>query len=85
MKNVLFLDTKDINRSCIAAALLHHSDPQITVSSAGPDPLTLNDFAIHSLQEIGVDSTSIPVGVSGSYLGQQFDLVITLCDGGTET
>lgn len=86
LKSVLFLDNQNPNRARIAAALLSHAtNQQVTTFSAGPGSLTLDDAATQALQEIGLDITSVPVGTSQSYVGQALDLVVTLCDGGTET
>lgn len=85
LENVLFLDTQNPNRARMAAALLHAANNQITTFSAGPGVLTLNSHAATALQETNVDITVIPVANSQSYVGQSFDLVVTLCDGGTET
>ncbi len=85
LQNVLFLDTQNPNRARMAAALLHAANSQITTFSAGPGVLTLNPHAAAALQESNIDITVTHVDNSQSYVGQHFDLVVTLCDGGTET
>ena len=85
-RRVLFLDTQNANRARMAAALLAHlGNAQGTTFSAGPGNLATDPPAAQALREIDVDLAGVPIDTPASYIGQPFDLVITICDGETDT
>jgi arsenate reductase len=65
----------------MSAGFLRSFDPALDVYSAGTAPAPRVDpFAVRAMQEVGIDiSAAVPRSVS-EYLGQPFDLVVTVCD-----
>ncbi|WP_025323185.1 arsenate reductase ArsC [Deferrisoma camini] len=85
-KRVLFLCTGNSCRSQMAEGWLRHlAGDRYEVFSAGTRPQGLNPLAVRVMAEAGVDisgHTSDPVE---KYLGQDFDLVVTVCGGAKES
>ncbi len=85
-KRVLFLCTGNSCRSQMAEGWLRNlAGDRYEVFSAGTRPQGLNPLAVRVMAEAGVDisgHTSDPVE---KYLGQDFDLVVTVCGGAKES
>lgn len=83
---ILILCTGNSCRSQIAEAFLKSFNKNLEVHSAGTIPTEkVNPFAIKVMQEIGLDiSQNKPKSVN-EFLSQQFDYVITVCNGAKES
>ncbi|GAB4270433.1 MAG: thioredoxin-dependent arsenate reductase [Deferrisoma sp.] len=83
---MLFLCTGNSCRSQMAEGWLRHlGGDRYEVFSAGTRPQGLNPRAVRVMAEAGVDisgHTSDPVE---KYLGEDFDLVVTVCGGAKES
>lgn len=79
---ILILCTGNSCRSQMAHGFLQSFDPNIEVCSGGTEPATqVNAKAVEVMKEVGIDiSTHVPVHVN-TYLGQEWDYVITVCGG----
>ncbi|NDJ59530.1 MAG: arsenate reductase ArsC [Chloroflexi bacterium] len=83
---VLFLCTGNSARSQIAEAIVNHERGAAWEAvSAGTEPAArVNPYALRALAEVGIDTAgSTPTHIS-AFLGQSFDLVITVCDDAAE-
>ncbi|HHJ50800.1 MAG TPA: arsenate reductase ArsC [Phaeodactylibacter sp.] len=82
---ILILCTGNSCRSQMAEGFLKAFDEQLQVYSAGTEPgEEVNPYAIKVMQELGVDlSHNYPKSVD-EFLGEEFDYVITVCDGAKE-
>ena len=78
---VIFICTGNSARSQMAEALLRHaSGGRFEVVSAGVNPRGVHPMTVVALEKVGLDisgATSKPVG---TFLGQRFEYVITVCD-----
>ena len=85
MKRVLFLCTGNSCRSQMAEALVNHDLGQSwTAFSAGVRPAGfVHPLALQVLSEIGIEHHSHSKSVD-EWRGQEFDLVITVCDDAAE-
>jgi arsenate reductase len=84
-KRVLILCTHNSARSQMAQGLLNWLAPdRYDALSAGTHPTQQNPLAVKAMAELGV--TIVPQGVHAlsDYIGQPFDLVITVCDQAAE-
>jgi len=83
---ILVLCTGNSCRSQIAEAFLKSFDAKMEVYSAGTIPTEhVNPYAIKIMNEIGIDiNKNKPKNVE-EFLNQEFDYVITVCDGAKET
>jgi arsenate reductase (thioredoxin) len=83
---VLILCTGNSCRSQIAHGFLRSFDKNITVHSAGTEPAKqVNANAIKVMNEVGIDiSSHFPKNV-GTYINDEWDYVITVCDDANET
>ena len=83
---ILILCTGNSCRSQIAEAFLKSFNKNIEVFSAGTQPTeNVNPYAIKVMQEIGIDiSKNKPKNVA-EFLSQEFDYVVTVCDGAKES
>ena len=63
----------------------HYGQGQIVAQSAGTKPSKVNPFAIAAMTEIGIDISHHRSKSIEKFQGQQFDLVITVCDSAKET
>jgi len=80
-KRVLFVCTHNSARSQVAEGLLrsrygNHYD----VASAGTEPTRVHPLAVQVMGEIGIDISDHVSQHVEEYLGQTFDLVVTVCD-----
>jgi ArsR family transcriptional regulator, arsenate/arsenite/antimonite-responsive transcriptional repressor / arsenate reductase (thioredoxin) len=78
---VLFLCTGNSARSQMAEALAEHlAGDTITAASAGSHPKSLHPNAVRAMLEYGIDITGRQAKHVGTFAGQRFDDVISLCD-----
>jgi arsenate reductase len=83
---VLFLCTHNSARSQMAEALLRWlGGDRFEVMSAGTDPTRVNPMAVRAMAKLGLDISRAESTHLSTYIGQDFDYVITLCDDARET
>jgi len=85
-KKILILCTGNSCRSQMAEGFLKSFDKNLYVYSAGTQPtVNVNPNAIKVMAEMDIDlSQNKPKNVD-EFLSQEFDYVITVCDGANET
>ena len=85
-KRILILCTGNSCRSQMAHGFLQSFDNKLEVFSAGIKPAEkVNPMAVKVMSEIGIDLIhNMPKSVN-LYLGQEWDYVITVCGGATES
>jgi len=80
-KRVLFLCTENSARSQMAEALLRHlSHGQVEVYSAGSHPSQVHPLALQVLQERGISMEGPRSKSLDEFVGQSFDVIVTVCD-----
>lgn len=80
-QRVLILCTGNSARSQMAEGLLRHDGGRhFAVASAGVEPTQVNPLAIEAMREIGVDISGHRSKSVEEFIGQAFDVVITVCD-----
>ena len=80
-KRVLFLCTENSARSQMAEALLRHlSHGQVEVYSAGSHPTQVHPHALQVLQERGISTEGLRSKSLDEFVGQSFDVIVTVCD-----
>jgi arsenate reductase len=85
-KRVLILCTGNSARSQMAEGLLRHDwGDKFAVESAGTNPSQVRSEAIAAMCEIGIDISGHRSKSVKEFEGQQFDIVITVCDNARET
>ena len=78
---VLVLCTGNSARSQMAEGLLRHdSRGQIDVASAGTRPGQVRPEAVAVMREIGIDISGHRSKSVAAFMGQSFDVVLTVCD-----
>lgn len=78
---VIFVCTGNSARSQMAEALLRRDGGDgFEVVSAGVDPRPVHPLAIRALAKVGIDISQATSKSVGTFLGQRFDYVITVCD-----
>jgi arsenate reductase len=83
---ILVLCTGNSCRSQMAEGFLKQFNPQWEIYSAGTKPAEkVNPYAIKVMNEIGIDISSNTPKMVDQFLDQEFDYVITVCDGAKET
>jgi arsenate reductase (thioredoxin) len=81
LKRVLVLCTGNSARSQMAEGLLRHlGKGAITVESAGTKPSLVRPEAIAVMAELDIDLSGHRSKSVDEFEGQQFDLVLTVCD-----
>ena len=81
MLKVLFLCTHNSCRSQMAEGLINHDlGGQVQAFSAGIEPHQVNPRAIQVMGELGIDISHHLAKSVDDLKGEQFDLVITVCD-----
>lgn len=81
MKRVLILCTGNSARSQMAEGLLRaKAGDRYTVESAGSKPSLVRPEAIAAMDELGIDLRSHRSKHVDEFVGQHFDVVITVCD-----
>ena len=84
-KRVLFLCTHNSARSQMAEGFLRDlAGDRFDVVSAGTRATVVHPFAIQAMAESGVDISLHKSKPVGRFLGQPFDLIITVCDDAAE-
>jgi arsenate reductase len=85
MLKVLFLCTENACRSQMAEGLVNHDlAGQVQAFSAGVRPSRVNPRAIEVMGELGIDISHQRSKSVDDLAGEQFDLVITVCDRAAE-
>ena len=85
MLKVLFLCTENACRSQMAEGLVNHDlAGQVRAFSAGVRPSQVNPRAIRVMAELGIDISQHRSKSVDVLKGEQFDLVITVCDNAAE-
>ena len=84
-KKVLFICTHNSARSQIAEGLMNafYGDAYIAWS-AGTEPTQVNPYAIKVMEEVGIDVAGHHSKGMESFLEQDFDYVVTVCDHANE-
>ena len=83
---VLLLCTHNSARSQMAEGLLRHiGGERFEVHSAGTEATEVRPLAILAMSEVGIDISGQHSKTLDTYLGQQFDYVITVCDSANES
>jgi arsenate reductase len=85
MLKVLFLCSENACRSQMAEGLVnHYLAGKVAAVSAGVTPKEVNPRAIRVMAELGLDISHHRSKAVTEFEGQQFDLVITVCDSAKE-
>lgn len=80
-KRVLFLCTHNSARSQMAEGLLRSlGGDRFEAHSAGTEATAVRPLAIRALSEVGIDISRHRSKTLDRYVGEPFDLVITVCD-----
>ena len=81
MLKILFLCTENACRSQMAEGLVNHDlAGQVRALSAGVRPSRVNPLAVQVMAELGIDISHHRSKSVDDLAGEQFDLVITVCD-----
>lgn len=81
LMRVLFVCTGNSARSQMAEALLRREGGDaFQAASAGTDPRGVHPLTVRVLDEIGIDWSQARSKPMSEFLGQGFDLVVTVCD-----
>lgn len=84
-QRVLFLCTHNSARSQMAQGLLNWLAPEtLTALSAGTHPAQQHPLAAKVMAELGINILPQDVHALTDYVGQSFDLVVTVCDQAAE-
>ena len=85
-RRVLFLCTHNSARSQMAEGLLRHlAGDRFDAFSAGTDATGVRPLAIRAMAELQIDISGQESKILERYLGEPFDVVITVCDDANET
>ena len=86
MKNILVLCTGNSCRSQIAQGWLNYFNysSKIHIYSAGIEAHGLNNIAVETMSEIGIDISHQKSNLISDYDEIQFDFIITVCDNAKE-
>ena len=86
MKNILVLCTGNSCRSQIAHGWLNYytDSSKIQIYSAGIEAHGLNNMAVETMSEIGIDISHQKSNLISDYDKIQFDFIITVCDNAKE-
>jgi arsenate reductase len=84
-QRVLFVCTHNAARSQMAEGFLRaFGGDRFDVASAGTEARGVHPFAIQAMAEEGIDISAHQSKTIDRYLGEPFDLVITVCDDAAE-
>jgi arsenate reductase len=85
-RKVLFLCTGNSARSQLAEALVNaRRGDQWQAFSAGTQPAAqVNPYAIRALAEVGIPAEDARPKSITEWIGQRFDLIVTVCDDAAE-
>jgi len=82
---ILFLCTENACRSQMAEALANHFfGPKVQAFSAGIRPGKVHPLALQVLQELKIPTDGLRSKHLDEFKGEEFDLVITLCNSAKE-
>lgn len=85
-KSVLFLCTGNSCRSQMAEGWLRNlRGDEFVAFSAGVATHGMNQYAIRVMQEVGVDISGHRSKLLSDFVGQEFDLVVTVCSKANES
>ena len=85
-KRILVLCTGNSARSQMAEGLMRHeAGGHFDVFSAGTKPSTVRPEAIGVMREVGIDISSHRSKHVDEFAGQEFDIVVTVCDNAKES
>jgi len=85
-KRILFLCTHNSARSQMAEGLLRKmSGDQFDVFSAGTEATRVHPLTIAAMRELGIDISGQTSKTLDAFRGEQFDIVITVCDSAKES
>lgn len=85
-KRVLFVCTHNSSRSQMAEGLLRHlAGDRFECASAGTESTRVNPYAIRVMQEKNIDISDHTSDHIDTFIEQEFDYVITVCDSAHET
>ena len=83
---ILILCTGNSCRSQMAHGFLQSFDNRLEVYSAGTKPAEkVNPMAVKVMDEMGIDLSSHTPKSVNQYIGQEWDYVITVCGGASES
>ena len=83
---ILILCTGNSCRSQIAHGFLQSFDNRLEVYSAGTKPAEkVNPMAVKVMDEMGIELSSHTPKSVNQYIGQEWDYVITVCGGASES
>ncbi len=87
MKNtILFICTHNSARSQLAEGLVNHRfGATWEASSAGTEATVVKPSAIQAMAEVGIDISHHSSKTIETFQGQEFDVVVTVCDNARET
>jgi len=86
MKRTLFICTHNSARSQIAEGILNHLYPlKYRAFSAGTEKTSVNPLAIKVMKEIGIDISNQSSKLLDSFINEEWDYIITVCDNANET
>lgn len=84
--SILFICTHNSARSQLAEGLVnHYFGDTWEAKSAGTEKTFVKPFAIEAMAEVGIDISHHTSKTIETFKGQQFDVVVTVCDGARET
>jgi arsenate reductase len=84
-EKVLFLCTNNSIRSQIAEGLLNTIlGSKYIAFSAGINPTIINPYAVEVMKEIGIDLSKQYSKVIDDFKGENFDIIVTVCDNAKE-
>jgi arsenate reductase (thioredoxin) len=84
-RRILFLCTHNSARSQMAEGLLRHlASDRYEAHSAGTEATLVRPLAIRAMAELGVDISAQYSKTLERYLGEHFEVLITVCDQATE-
>jgi arsenate reductase len=82
---ILVICTGNSARSILGEALLRHlGQGRLAVRSAGTHPKGVNPLSLRVLAEAGIPADGLVSTPVTAYLGEAFDVVITVCDDARE-
>lgn len=85
-KRVLFLCTGNSCRSQMAEGWLRHlRGDEFAAFSAGVATHGMNQYAIRVMNEVGVDISKHRSKLLSEFVGQEFDLIVTVCSKANES
>jgi len=84
-RRILFRCTHNANRSQMAELWARHLHPgRLEVASAGTEPSEPHALMLAVMEEAGVPTAGARSKSLSEFLGQDWDLVVTLCDSAAE-